>query len=170
MPAGVSAWTPLANITLASTANTVTFSSISGAYKDLRIVLIGGSNGTSGGGCRYTINGDTSSTYLWVTAEANGSASSSAWNGDSYVVTFNNYILWGYDSAPNTSVTIDFLDYSATDKHKTILSRGNNAARPATNMMTVRWPSTSAINTISFSAIAGYFIAGSTFALYGVSA
>ena len=49
MPAGVSAWTPLANITLASTANTVTFSSISGAYKDLRLVLVGGAAGTGGG-------------------------------------------------------------------------------------------------------------------------
>jgi hypothetical protein len=170
MPAGVSAWTPLANITLGSTAASVTFSSISGAYKDLRLVIMGGANGPGGGGCRYTINSDTSSTYLWATAEGNGSAASSAWNGNNYAETFNNYILWGYDSAPNTVVTMDFLDYSATDKHKTILTRGNNAVRPATNMMAVRWPSTAAINTISFSANGASFLVGSTFALYGVSA
>jgi hypothetical protein len=170
MPAGVSAWTPLANITLASTANTVTFSSISGAYKDLRLVLVGGAAGTGGGGCRYTINSDTSSTYLWATAEGNGSAATSAWNGNSYVEIYNNYQLMGYDTTTNTIVTMDFLDYSTTDKHKTILTRGNNAVRPATNMMAVRWPSTAAINTISFSAVSGHFIVGSTFALYGVSA
>jgi hypothetical protein len=91
-------------------------------------------------------------------------------NGNSYVEIYNNYQLMGYDTTTDTIVTMDFLDYSTTDKHKTILTRGNNAARPATNMMAVRWPSTAAINTISFSAVSGSFIVGSTFALYGVSA
>ena len=161
--------TPLANITLGSTAASVTFSSISGAYKDLRLVIQGGANGPGGGGCQYRINSDTGDNYRWVTAESNGSAASSAWNGNNYAETFNNYLLWGYDSAPNTVVTMDFLDYSATDKHKTILTRGNNGSK-ASNMMTVRWFSTAAISTISFSAVGASFIVGSTFTLYGVSA
>jgi len=39
MPAGVSAYVPLANLTLGSSAASVTFSSISQAYKDLVLVI-----------------------------------------------------------------------------------------------------------------------------------
>jgi hypothetical protein len=167
MPAGVSAWTPLANTTLGSTATSVTFSSISSAYRDLRVVI---TTGTTGGGqCAYTINSDTTSTYVWVTAEGDGSAASSAWNGNTYGNTFNNVLLYGYDTTPRAFITLDFLDYSATDKHKTVLSRGNTAAR-GVNMMAVRWPSTAAISTISFVSSPSTFISGSTFTLYGVSA
>jgi hypothetical protein len=69
MPAGVSAWTALANTTLASAANTVTFSGISGAYKDLRLVFSGGIGSANPS---FTINSDTSSTYYWNTIEGNG--------------------------------------------------------------------------------------------------
>jgi hypothetical protein len=164
MPAGVSAWTALANVTLGSAANTVTFSSISGAYKDLRLVFSGGIGSSN---ASFTINNDTSSTYYWNTIEGNGSANSSAWNGNTYGSMANNYILWF-----NTSgilMTMDILDYSATDKHKTVLSRGNNTAR-AVNAVVNRWPSTAAVTSIRLNGNATNFTAGSTFALYGLSA
>lgn len=164
MPAGVSAWTALANTTLASAANSVTFSGISGSYRDLRIVFSGGIGSSN---ASFTINNDSSSTYLWTTLEGNGSAVSSAWNGDTFGSMANNYILWF-----NTSgilMTMDILDYSATDKHKTVLSRGNNTAR-AVNAVINRWPSTAAITSIRFNGNATNFTAGSTFALYGLSA
>lgn len=164
MPAGVSAWTALANVTLGSAANTVTFSSISGAYRDLRLVFTGGIGSSN---ASFTLNNDSSSTYLWTTLESDGVASSSAWNGDTFGSFANNYILWF-----NTSgilVTMDILDYSATDKHKTVLTRGNNSVR-AVNAVVNRWPSTAAITSIRLNGNATNFTAGSTFALYGLSA
>jgi hypothetical protein len=164
MPAGVSAITALANVTLGSTANTVTFSGISGSYRDLRIVITGGLPSSN---ASYTINNDTSSTYLWTTMEADGSARSSAWNGDAFGSFANNYILW-YNNA-DIVVTMDFLDYSATDKHKTVVTRGNNPAR-SVNAVIVRWPSTAAITSVRLNGNGSNFTAGSTFALYGISA
>lgn len=164
MPAGVSAWTALANVTLASPTSTVTFSSISGAYRDLRVVFTGGIGSANPS---FVINSDTSSTYLWTTLEGNGSASASAWNGNNYGSFANNYII-GYDSS-GIVIAMDILDYAATDKHKTILSRGGNINRTV-NAVINRWPSTSAITSIQFRSDATNFTTGSTFALYGVSA
>lgn len=164
MPAGVSALKPLANVTLGATANTVTFSSISGAYRDLRIVMSAASPSANG---FFRFNNDSSSTYLWTTMEGNGSSVSSAWNGDAFGSFANNYIVW-YSSNP-TLVTMDVLDYSATDKHKTVLTRANRTDN-ALNAVINRWPSTAAITTITLTAGASTWAAGSTFALYGVSA
>ena len=164
MPAGVSAWTPLANVTLASSANTVTFSSITGAYRDLRIVFSGGIGSSN---ASFTINNDSSSTYYWTTLEGDGSATSSAYNGNTYGSFAYNYVTW-YSSS-GIVLTFDILDYSATDKHKTMLSRLNNSAR-AVNAVVNRWPSTAAITSLRLNANGSDFTAGSTFALYGVSA
>jgi len=164
MPAGVSAWTALANTTLGTSANSVTFSGISGAYRDLRLVFSGGIGSSN---ASFTINTDTSSTYLWTTLESNGSSATSVWNGNTYGTFANDYILW-YDSS-GIVVTMDILDYSSTDKHKTILTRGNNSTR-AVNGVVNRWPSTAAITSIRLNGNATNFTAGSTFTLYGVSA
>ena len=162
MPAGVSAWTPLANLTLGSTAASVTFSSISGSYRDLRLVIVGA---VASANANYRFNNDSSSTYLWTTLEGNGSAVSSAWNGDTFGSFANNYIIWF--SSTQTLVTMDILDYSATDKHKTVMTRANRPDN-ALNAVIVRWPSTAAITTITLNSNASW-ATGSTFALYGVS-
>jgi hypothetical protein len=77
MPAGVSAWTPLANTTLASAANSVTFSGISGAYRDLMLVIQGSTTGPAN--VRMRFNGDTGSNYTFVFL-AGASGKSSEWN------------------------------------------------------------------------------------------
>lgn len=164
MPAGVSAWTPLANITLGTAAPSVTFSSIAGTYRDLRVV-ISGSVGSAN--AFYRFNNDDSSTYLWDTMEGNGSSVSSAWNGNAFGSFANNYIVWY--SSNNTLVTMDILDYSATDKHKTVITRANRYDN-ALNAVICRWPSTAAITSIKLDGNGNNWAIGSTFALYGVSA
>jgi hypothetical protein len=61
------------------------------------------------------------------------------------------------------------MDYSATDKHKTVLSRANNAANGVT-AIAGRWASTSAITSIVLTFQSSSLATGSTVALYGVSA
>jgi len=167
MPAGVSALTPLANLTLGSAQATVTFSSISSAYRDLRVVLVAGV--TSGGAAYWRMNNDSTSTYLWHTLEGNGSTASATYNGNNYGGMNNNFVAWPTAGNPPTIVTLDVMDYSITDKFKPILSR-TNAKNNGTNAMIVHWPSTTAINTLTFTAGGSTWTAGSTFALYGVSA
>jgi hypothetical protein len=60
------------------------------------------------------------------------------------------------------------FDYAQTDKHKTVLVRGNTASLE-TSASAQRWPSTSAITSIQARAVGSNFAIGSTFSLYGVA-
>jgi hypothetical protein len=152
--------TALATLTLGSTASTVTFSSIVGTYRDLRLVMQLAGSGTEG--LRLRVNGDTASNYNYAFLIGDGSTASSA---SGSLNAFAGAVAY----ASTTFAIYDFLDYSVTDKHKTLLSRGNNAA-VQTIATAQRWANTAAITSIAVFPTAGTFAAGSTFTLYGVSA
>ena len=61
------------------------------------------------------------------------------------------------------------MDYGATDKHKTIISRSDNPAAQTT-VVTNRWANTAAITSVAVTAGASSYSSGSTFSLYGVIA
>jgi hypothetical protein len=163
MPAGVSAYTALANVTLGSTASSVTFSSISQAYRDLVLVITASSVGNT---LALQLNNDTGSNYSWVTMGGNGStATSTSQSGNSYATLNRQAIMDGVTA----SFVINIMDYSATDKHKTILNRADKAAS-GTDASANRWASTSAATSVTVIAPSWSLSSGSTFALYGVSA
>lgn len=166
MPAGVSAWTPVANITLGSAQASVTFSSISGSYRDLVLVMTPATTGY-GGGPFLQLN-TSGFAFSWTWAEGDGTTPyvNSGSNLD-FPINPENSI----SSAQTVPITVQFLDYISTDKHKHILYR-YGAAGQGSGMGTARWPSTAAITTIIITAATGgrTLSAGSTFALYGVSA
>lgn len=166
MPVGVSAITPLANLTLGSGQTTITFSSISGAYRDLLLVINYGTGST--GTPRIRINGDTLSTYSWQTGEGNGSSATAASSsGTSAPISQTNNL--GTNNNTNTAnAVLHFMDYSVTDKQKIVLVRGNLASTAVT-MATIRWANTSAITSFTLTPFNDSFLSGSTFALYGVS-
>lgn len=149
------ALTALANITLGSSQATVTFDSISSGYRDLMLVAEL-SPGSAGNHFFISVNNDTNNAnynYLWMIGQG-ASASSTSGN--------NRYI--GYDGAFNI---VHLLDYSTTDKHKTIISRtGDNGDR--VRATTNRWASTSAVTSLVLSTSGSSFTAGSSFALYGI--
>jgi len=160
------AMTALATLTLGSAQATVTFSSISGAYRDLRLVITGGI--TFGSNTSMRVNGDTGSNYSWVTLEGSGSAASSGTSSGTQMA-FRQVNIINSNGTPVTQYSIDILDYSATDKHKSMLFRTDNSAK-ATIASAGRWASTSAITSISLFASGDTWTAGSTFTLFGVSA
>jgi hypothetical protein len=65
-----------------------------------------------------------------------------------------------------SSVIFQIMDYSATDKHKTILYRYDRDT--LTRADASRWANTSAITTIEWDIQGQTFAAGSTFSLYGI--
>jgi hypothetical protein len=169
MPAGVSAYTALANVTLGSSAASVTFSSISQAYRDL-VLVFQGTSSVADRGLYARINSDSGSNYSYVSAYGNGSTAASESGTSSYILAHNG-------SASSTTVqsliVYNFMDYSATDKHKTILIRENQPSGSTYNdtaMLANRWANTAAITSISFIYSSGNLNAGTTVALYGVSA
>jgi hypothetical protein len=167
MPAGVSAYVPLANVTLGSSATTVTFSSISQAYKDLVLVA----NATCASGTMIMgvqFNSDTASNYSRVYMSGNGSVTDSAVATEGQI--YFDPSGYGATTAGNFYMGImNIMDYSATDKHKSVIAR---ASIPTSSVAATagRWANTAAITTVVVRAGVQNFTTGSTFALYGVSA
>jgi len=152
---------PLQNITLGSTQTTVTFASIPSTFRDLRIVFAGRMNAVEAD-LTAVFNSDSGANYSRVFMFGNGSTgSSSSASGETNAKL--SYVAY----QTQTVHTIDIMDYSATDKHKTTLNRGNSPSI-AVYAWANRWASTAAITSIALTGSTGVFAAGSTFALYGV--
>jgi hypothetical protein len=153
----------LANITLGSAAATVTFGSIPSTYRDLRLV-VDVINTNSSNQTNIQLNADTGANYTRVimASQAASGATSASNSGTSIV-------CMGWSAPENTArtlLTADFLDSSATDKHKTVLLRSNHTNE--VDAVAARWANTSAITSIKLYPDSSTFAAGSTFALYGI--
>ncbi len=160
---GTPTYTPLANITLGSSAASVTFSSISQAYRDL-VLVIDCSTASVAATIVLRLNGDTGSNYNLVSALGDGSSATSSSSASVTGVTV------GQGASGRRNLQINFLDYSATDKHKSLVSR-HSAAATAVDMRAGRWASTSTVTSVLiYPTASSTFDAGSTFCLYGIAA
>jgi hypothetical protein len=154
---------PLATVTLGSSASSVTFSSIPATYRDL--VLVWDFIGSSSGFSDFLPNNDTGSNKAVVYVSGQGSSPVA-----SFTTTDGAFYTGVVSTTRRTSGVAHFMDYSATDKHKTLLSRwGHEIGLTASQLWLLagRWPNTAAINQIT---CRGNYAAGSTFNLYGVIA
>lgn len=171
MPAGVSALTALATTTLASSSATVTFSSIPSTYRDLRLIMSHTNTAAATGSDSFMrVNGDTGSNYFHTQMWGNGSSALSA-------TATAGYFMFSLDSISTPSnIIIDLMDYSSTDRYKSMLVRQNQGDY-GVYANAVRWAGTAAITSITLTSAdqlgtgtPDQFAAGSTFSLYGVSA
>jgi hypothetical protein len=156
MPA---AMTALATITLGSAASSVTFGSIPATYRDLRLIANFGTTATGVVTIIYpnSDTGNASAVYMLGTGSATAS-------GTTANIEFGNT-----GSSAKSLTTMDVMDYSATDKHKTFLVRAGDAGS-FTIAYANRWASTAAITSLQIYAPGSTLTAGSTFALYGILA
>ena len=157
---------PIATTTLGSSQSSVTFSSISGSYTDLVLVI----NGTSSGdaGCRVQFNGDTGTNY-------------------SNTLFYAIYTTSGVQNARNTNATtidglgrlnttegiaiIQIQNYSNTTTYKTVLGKGGTTTNGIVMTTVGLWRSTSAITSIVASLEnSRTFSSGTTLTLYGIAA
>lgn len=157
----------IATTTLGSAQATVTFSSISGVFTDLVLIVQGGTtNLSSDWGFRF--NGDTGTNYsrtvLWGGGGNPGSNRSA--NQD-----FTQLNYYGYpDNNFNLNAVIHFMNYSSTTTNKTIIGRCNNGSA-GIDMGVGLWRSTSAITSIQILFNTGQvWRTGSIFSLYGIKA
>lgn len=153
----------LANITLGAAASSVTFGSIPSTYRDLVVVVTALGSTTLEG--RVRLNSDTGSNYSYVRMSGDGSATSSV-AAASQTAGFLSVIADATTTNPLTML-INIMDYSATDKHKTIISRAN-AAGTGSEAFANRWAGTSAVTTVQILTSTGNWASGATFALYGI--
>jgi hypothetical protein len=153
-------YTRIASTTLASASGAVTFSSIPATYRDLivSVVILG-----------LTTSPTTRDSYL--TLNGTGGSSVFMYGAGSGVSGTRSEIHIPYGPYQNHT-TVEIMDYSATDKHKTIIKR-NGSASNVDWAIASRWPDTAAVNSITFNAPDSgtrTFIAGSVFTLYGIVA
>lgn len=150
----------IASNVLSSSASSVAFSSIPATYRDLVLVV---NTTTSGSGFLYVrLNSDSGSNYSTVRMQGNGTTATS----ESETVAQ----LRGSFARDYTVTSIfQFMDYSATDKHKTVLANPERGeAQDLRGASANRWANTAAISTITCTGSAGNFPSGSTFYLYGI--
>jgi len=159
----------LASTTLGSAAADVTFSSISGAYTDLVLVISEFNSAATDTSFVFQVgNGsiDTGSNYSATEIGGNGSAAFSDRASNSTVGYLNGPGIGTSTTAPNT-YAMHFMNYSNTTTYKTVLVRGGSAAGNTVALVNL-WRSTSAINTIKINQAANNMASGSTFTLYGI--
>ena len=163
-------------VNISSNTLSVTFSGIPSTYSSLQLRILSRSTRTAMANLNIQVNSDTGTVYTQhelsgdgTTATALGSVAGGVTNASIARSTGTNSTTGIFGVS-----IIDIHDYASTTKNKTI--RGffgidNNSAAPAgvVGMRSVLYIGTSAITSLTLtSASSTNFIAGSTFALYGM--
>lgn len=158
------------SVTLSSTQATVTFTSISGAYTDLVLVLNPIANTATNSYPFMRFNSDSGANYGRTFIRANGTSASTDKAPNETLA----YLIGGNvvqtDSAFNGIVHIN--NYSNTTTNKNWLARTNSATgtNAGIEVTAGMWRSTSAITSIAITCGDNSFVSGSTFTLYGIKA
>lgn len=158
---------PIATTTVASSgvSGTITFSSISSAYTDLRVVLVG--QCATNNFPILRINSDTGTNYSYTILRGNGTAASTTTSA-----TQNNiYIGQSSWNQQRMLCNVDLFSYAGST-NKTILASESgdyNGGGSATRIVGL-WRSTSAINSISLIVNGDTWNAGTIATIYGIKA
>jgi hypothetical protein len=163
----VQTYVPLATTTLGATSGSVTFSSISQAYKDLVLVMSVKAVDIGAGYC-MRFNGDSGANYSFFYFGAQYSTNVRQGNGNS---------TYQIDMTAGTGASTSYFstniahigEYSSTNKNKPYVGRWNNQESWQILNSGI-WNSTAAITSINiYGNLSATWAAGSTFTLYGIA-
>ncbi len=159
-----STYTPIATTTASGSTATITFSSISGTYTDLILVI----NGYMASGGYFDIqmgNGsvDTGANYSYTRLYGDGSSAGSNRASNT------SYIRASLSTSLNATSIINFQNYANSSVYRTVLLRYSSTNTEAAAVVGTWRNSSSAINTISLVG-AGNWNSSTTFTLYGIKA
>jgi hypothetical protein len=160
----------IASTTLSSTVATVTFSSISGAYTDLVLILNPIANTATDSYPYMRFNSDTGSNYSRTFMRGTATTASSD-RGTNETLA---YLIGGNVVQTNSAFNgiVHINNYSNTTTYKNWLTRTNSATgtNASVEHLIGLWRNTSAITSIAITCGNNSFVSGSTFALYGIKA
>ena len=159
----------IATTTLGSAASTITFSSISGSYTDLRLVftLTTSSAGESG---YIRFNSDTGTNYSVTFLAGEGSVAFSNRDTSSNQICITDNQAVGSSTTIPQLATVDIFSYTGST-FKTILNTSSNDLNGSGGVIrrVGLWRNTSAITSITITTLnASTFSAGTTATLYGI--
>jgi hypothetical protein len=168
----------IATVTASGGESSLSLSSIPGTYKHLQVRYIARNQSTAAEFSStpiMTLNNDSALNYADHYLQGNGSAASAVGSASG-----NNGIQLAATSLRNTSTAgifgvciVDIIDYASTTKNKTVRYFGGVDTNTASTAWRVTigsglWLSTSAVTSLEFYPGASTWLAGSTFALYGI--
>ena len=167
-----SSFESISTVTVGSgTTSSIEFTSIPSTYTHLQIRVIAKlkDSGSGFSNTGYLFNGDTtSSNYSFHWLKGDGSSASAAGAAD-YPYA-NMYIVVSSPSNTFTSGVTDILDYSNTNKYKTIRTLTGTDCNGSGEiyLTSTSWRSLSAISSIKMNVGSPGFAEYSQFALYGI--
>ena len=157
---------PIATTTLGSAASSITFSSISGSYTDLRCVLVFTGNGGNAS-ASLRVNGDSGSNYSLSRLTGDGASASSSRD-----TSQTNILLTGNPYATSTIpqlTEIDIFSYAgSTNKTFLVKASADRNGAGYVEYAVALWRNTSAITSIVISSAVNNFATGTTATLYGI--
>lgn len=157
---------PIATTTLSSAASSITFSSISSAYTDLRIVL----SGVTQSYPSFRLNSDTGSNYSITELQGDGTTATSN-NSTNASRIYIGSQSGGTGFTQPQLMTLDFFNYAGSTNKTCLMqtNRDQNGSGIVVRSVGL-WRSTSAISSITFTAEYGStnFATGFTATLYGI--
>lgn len=166
---GSPTYLPIATWTASNSSSTsVDFQSIPATMRDIVVVINAkSSDASTERNLFYRLNNDTTSgNYFGISFYAFTSGNTSG--------IFNSTpdIMYMPRSGDAFGVsTMQLMDYSTTDKQKTMLQRFNTKGSPTdlAGMAAVRWANTAAVNRITFFTTSGAIAQGSTISIFGIA-
>jgi hypothetical protein len=155
-----STYEPIATTTLGSAASSVTFSSISGTYTDL-VLIVNASLASGAASLLMRYNSDSGTNYSGTRLIGNGSAASS----ERTTSATQNDI--GYFNTSMCTSVVSIQNYSNSTTYKTCLVRANTSEYVFGQVQ--MWRNTAAVTNVNITnSSAVNFNVGSTFTLYGI--
>ena len=159
---------PIATTTTTTASPAITFSSISGTYTDLVLVISIRANSTPtsfGTGIRF--NSDTGSNYSRTLVYGYGAGYASVRTTNQNRIFFS-----AGPTAANTFniIRLNIMNYSNSTTYKTVIARNDDIA-DVTSATAALWRNTNAITSITITPYddnATGFATGCTFTLYGI--
>lgn len=154
---------PIATTTLSTAAASVSFTGISSAYTDLKIIAVG--KRVSGGALAIRFNNISTTTYSKIRLAGNGTTASSSLDTNQTSIGTN-----GWNSTYDQLYEIDIISYADTTRNKTALVRmsADENGGGEVSRIVGTWRSTSAINRVDLLITSGTIAAGFTATIYGI--
>jgi hypothetical protein len=167
-----SSYESIASVTAAGGETSLNFTSIPGTYASLQIRGIGKWNSGSTGSGWYDLRFNSSTTNYrdhYLMGDGSGATAGSVGTDRIQITNGATRSPSAYDNMFGTSI-VDIYDYASTTKNKTLRAFSGidvNAGFSRVTLVSGLWADTSAITSINLLAPTTW-IAGSTFALYGI--
>ena len=154
---------PIATTTLGSAASSITFSSISSAYTDLRLVAV--ASASQSATARIRVNSSLSG-YSRTTLSGDGASATSSRLSNFSLIDLTTQSL---STTIPALITVDFFNYAGST-YKTVLATESNDQNGSgtTSRIVGLWRNTDAITAIEFGINVGTLNVGTTATLYGI--